>query len=286
MVAVFLAAAAAFSYRQKTTADVQRTIAEQKTKDAQLSLSAATAANQAREEALQNATKARDEAVHQSNIATQQRAIAEERLRVARSQAIASESRRESRFDISAALRRSVLAFGVNRSDEAKAALFETLTRAAFVRRFIFCPVGEFATTVRFSHTSNNIFAFSCYRIGSNSTIHVGTGAGVLTARIRARGDVRDLSFLDADTIVLSGTQTLQVIDLRSGMVHQIAGHAKAIAAVAAFPEAGVVLSGDGAGEVRAWSRRDKAEASSFTSRVIRPATGRPITIGIRLRSQ
>ena len=263
LVGALLMGATGFSYWQKTVADSQRSAAVS-------NLNLANTQRHLAEVAQKKAETETEIAVNQEEIATRQTQIAEERLKVATSQAVASESRRQAAQDLNEGLLESAQAYRTSPSIEAKLALFENLGRAGSAKRYFFCPGKDFATVARFASDAKDRFAFVCLGQDQRSTIHLYDDAGTTESKVTVDGYVRDMTFFDQDTILLSGAATLRVVDIPSGRVQTYPGSENKISAFAFGTTMRLAFSADESGEVRAWQRKEADGRAKWISDVVK----------------
>jgi WD40 repeat protein len=213
-------------------------------------------AGRARDQALEAGRVAiaeRDNARTQEAIAKQQRDLANERLKVAESQALASDARRQMMPELKNALAMSVKAYERNPSIDAQMALLETLGRAAKIKRYFVCSLGEKATGVAFSKGIDPLMAYSCLGAGVTH-IRVVDPNGRLWGHVDVSGDGRSFAFVDRGHIGISGSNDLRILSIATRQINAYHGHAAMITNVESGPEA-QLFSADAAGEIRVWSR-------------------------------
>ena len=83
-------------------------------------------------------------------------------------------------------------------------------------------------------------------------------------------GDVRDLTFLNQDTILLSGAAALRVVDVPSRRVETYPGSQNKISAFAFGTTMSLAFSADESGEVRAWQRKEADGKAEWISKVVK----------------
>ncbi len=154
-----------------------------------------------------------------AGVAYVQRGEAQQQLKVALSQATASEARRVLRQEPYAGLKLGLAAFAIQPSLEAQIGLVEGLSRIPKVMRYFTCEERR-AVGVTFSLREEQLLAFACldYRNGSLVTsVTVARANGAIERTLDVSGDGRNLRFAPDDRLEIGPGGTLGVLDWRSG---------------------------------------------------------------------
>ncbi len=201
-------------------------------------------------------------ALRQEQLATKQRDLAESR-------AAAADARRTVTQELRRSLVDAIRAYHITPSLDAQTALLEGLTQGRTIRRFYLCGPGEKAIGVAFSHSEPLRLAFACSGPPTRLFL-VDIDKNDVPPVVRTLdGIARGMTFVDRDTLAFAGMRDLRV--LSAGRLQAYQGHAQTIEHVAASPDGRRIVSVDGIGEVRLWTRvQDNA---TWSSSILRQAT-------------
>lgn len=186
---------------------------------------------------------------------------AQQRLLLTRSQAMASDARLlAASGEVNAGLRQSVLAYRQSASLEARAALLETLGRAARIKGFYPCEDGRKASGLAFSSAAAPRAAFACMgRIaGATDSVVVVLGAdGKALLRRRLPGHVDGLA-LTGNMVAVNGGTALRVINVDTGNVTELPSGAQRLGRVVYVPKHRALFVVEDGAKVRMWSQDDE----------------------------
>jgi len=150
--------------------------------------------------------------------------VAQERLAVSKSQALAADARRQAPSELYAALQTGIQAFDIRPSIEAQTALLECLNRAQRIKRILPCDDGGKAVGVTFSSSQPPRLAVASLVYGKNTTrttVRVVDLDGELLRTVTVSGDARMLAFLDAATLSMIQGDRMHILDVNTGQMRE-----------------------------------------------------------------